>query len=176
MQIAFVPALAAVALAGCAGSRPLPDPRDPAPVKDSPVVLRVCYVDGDGAHLAVGDQVVLTTSNFGRLRIRHIPGPENQSGQWNGGEPAKVKATVLVERSAPRGNKVNTRKFVPVGRFHVRLGDAGAHAPFDFQQSKVVAVPRVDKYPDCNAEIGDDEVLVRGVEDQGRHGGTAHLR
>jgi hypothetical protein len=55
---------------GCA-VRPVVDPRNPAPARDGPVVLTVCYVDGDGAHLAVGDRVELTASKLGRLRIRH---------------------------------------------------------------------------------------------------------
>jgi hypothetical protein len=170
------PVLAAAVLVGCAASRPVPDPREPAPVKDSPVLLRVCYVDGDGAHLSVGDQVELTTSALGRLTIRHIPGPDNKDGQWNGGDSVKAKARILVERVAARGNKTNMRRFVPVGRFRVRLGENGPHAPFDFLTSKVVANPRNERYPECNAEIGDDEVLVRGVRDEDRHGGTAHLR
>src|SRR6185436_692594 len=57
---------------GCA-VRPVVDPRNPAPVRDGPVVLTVCYVDGDGAHLAVGDRIELTANKLGRLRIRHLP-------------------------------------------------------------------------------------------------------
>jgi hypothetical protein len=68
----FALASAAALAAGCA-VLPTPDPRDPGAVKDSPVVLRVCSVDGDGAHLAVGDQVELATNQLGRLRIRHLP-------------------------------------------------------------------------------------------------------
>ena len=52
---------------GCA-VRPVVDPRNPAPVRDGAVVLTVCYIDGDGAHLAVGDRVELTTNKLGRLR------------------------------------------------------------------------------------------------------------
>jgi hypothetical protein len=170
-----VTVLGAVALTGCA-VRPIPDPRDPAPVKDSPVLLRVCFVDGAGAHLSVGDQVELTTSNAGRLTIRHVPGPENKDGAWNAGQAVKVRAAVLVEMVAQRGTKQNTRRFVPVGRFSVRLGDNGPHAPFDFLTSKATANLANNRYPECNVDLGDDEVLVRGVEDESRHGGTAHLR
>jgi hypothetical protein len=168
--------LSAAALAtGCA-VRPTPDPRDPAPVKDSPWVLRVCFVDGDGAHLAVGDQVELTTNRGGRLTIRHAPGSENKSGAWNGGETAKVRDAVLVEMVTPRGNKAGTRRFVPVGRFSVRLGDSTEHARFDFLNSKATANLSNNRYPECNVDLGDDEVIVRGVDDQDRHGGNAHLR
>jgi hypothetical protein len=161
--------------AGCA-VLPNPDPRDPAPVKDGPVVMRVCSVEGDGAHLAVGDQVELATNQLGRLRIRHIPGQQNRATLWNGGEAARVKDAVLVESVAARGQKATTRRFVPVGRFNVRLGDSGAHVPFDFLTSKVTARVAEHPYPECIAEDGDDEVIVRGVEDTDRHGGMAHLR
>jgi hypothetical protein len=165
---------AAVALTGCA-VRTTPDPRDPGPVKDSAVLLRVCYVEGDGAHLAVGDQVELTTNSGGRLKIRHVPSSENKDGAWNGGDAIKVKDSVLVEMVAARGNKANTSRFVPVGRFSVRLGEAG-HVPFDFLTSKATANLANNRYPECNVELGDDEVLVRGVDDQERHGGMAHVR
>lgn len=160
--------------AGCA-VLPKPDPRDPAPVKDSPVVLRVCAVDGDGAHLAVGDQVELATNQLGRLRIRHLPSPQNQANVWNGGDAARVRDAVLVESVEAR-TKTNTRRFVPVGRFNVRLGDTRQHAAFDFLASKVTARVADHRYPECNAEVGDDEVIVRGVEDTDRHGGLAHMR
>lgn len=167
---------AATALTGCAGGRVIPDPRSPAPVKGAPVLLRVCYVDGDGAHLSVGDQIELATGNRGKLTIRQIPGPDNKDGLWNGGEAVKVRAAVLVERVAPRGNQKNTRRFVPVGRFEVALSDSAPHALFDFLASKATANLRNDRYPECNVDLGDDEVIVRGVEDQDRHGGDAHLR
>ena len=97
------------------GSRP----RNPAPTRDGPVVLRVCYVEGDGAHLAVGDQVELTTNKLGRLRIRHLP--QNANGPaWNGGDDAAVRDAVLVEQIMPSGEAKNTRRFVPVGRFSVQ--------------------------------------------------------
>jgi len=171
----LAPAVAAAVLAGCATSLPVPDPREP-PVDNSPVVLRVCFVDGDGAHLSVGDQVELTTSSSGALTIRHLRGPGNQGGLWNDGAAIAVSSTMLVERVAPRNNKTNTRRFVPVGRFPVRLADDNAHALFDFQASKVVGNLRSDRFPECNAAIGDDNVLVRGVRDLDRHGGTADLR
>jgi hypothetical protein len=174
-KTALAAGVAAVALTGCA-VRPKPDPRDPAPVKDSPVLLRVCYVDGDGAHLAVGDQVELTTTNFGRLTIRHVPGPDSRDPAWNGGAPIKVRTAVLVEMVAPRGNKVNTRRFVPVGRFAVRLGEDARHTAFDFSTSKATANLSNNRFPECNVELGDDEVIVRGVGDEDRHGGSAHVR
>jgi hypothetical protein len=31
-------------------------------------------------------------------------------------------------------------------------------------------------YPECVADVGDDEVIVRGVEDSDLHGGVVHLR
>jgi hypothetical protein len=160
-------------LTACA-VRPLPDPRSPAPVRDTPVLLRVCYVDGDGAHLAVGDQVELTTNNLGRLRIRHVPTAGNAQGAWNGGDAAAVKDAVLVELVDTR-NKANTRRFVPVGRFGVRLAEI-PHARFDFLASKATANLANDRFPECNVELGADEVLIRGVEDDERHGGHAILR
>jgi hypothetical protein len=170
------PAIAAAVLGGCATSLPVPDPRDPAPVQDGPVVMRVCFVDGDGAHLSVGDQIELTTSSRGQLTIRHIRGPGNQGELWNGGEPVAVKAAILAERVAPRGNSRNVRRFVPVGQFSVPIGNDEPHELFDFQASKVVGNLRSDRFPECNAAIGDDNVIVRGVADKDRHGGSADLR
>lgn len=168
--------IAAVALtAGCAGVRPIPDPRDPAPVRDSPELLRVCVVNGDGAHLAVGDQVEITTSQAGRLTIRHLPGPNNRDGAWNDGKAIGVRAAVLVQRVSPRDNQKNTRRFVPVGRFKVRIGGI-AHAPFDFSTSKATANLTNNSFPECNVDLGTDEVLIRGVRDAGRHGGDVVLR
>jgi hypothetical protein len=166
---------AAVLATGCA-VKPTPDPRNPAPVEGSPWLLRVCFVEGDGAHLAVGDQVELTTNNGGRLTIRHVPARGNPSGAWNAGETAKVRDGVLVEMVAPRGNKTAVRRFVPVGRFAVRLGDTAEHARFDFLTSKATSNLEVPELPDCRAALGDDEVIIRGVEDEERHGGSAHLR
>ena len=167
---------AGVALAAGCAVLPKPDPRDPAPVKDSPVVLRVCSVDGDGAHLAVGDQVELATNQLGRLRIRHLPSQQNQGIVWNGGDDARVRDAVLVETVDARSQRANTRRFVPVGRFNVRLGDSREHAAFDFLTSKVTARVAEHRYPECIADVGDDEVIVRGVEDTDRHGGVAHMR
>jgi len=161
--------------AGCA-VMPTPDPRDPGPVKDSPVVLRVCSVDDDGAHVSVGDQVELATNRLGRLRIRHLPRPENQARAWNGGEPVRVRDAVLVETIDPRGQRANTRRFVPVGRFPVRVGDAREHLDFDFLASKVTTRVERHEYPECVADVGDDEIIVRGVEDRDLHGGVVHLR
>ena len=166
---------AAAFLTGCA-TRPVPDPRDPGVVRGTPVLLRVCFVDGDGAHLAVGDQVELSTSSLGRLRIRHVPGPNSQNVLWNGGDDVRVRSAVLVEMSAPRGQKVNTRRFVPVGRFAVGLGDGRPHAKFDFLTSKATENLSNSRFPECNVSLGDDEVIIRGVEDEDRHGGIAHLR
>lgn len=171
----LVVAAAAAAAAGCA-VRPVPDPRAPGAVRDAAVVLRVCYVEGDGAHLAVGDQVELTTNQLGRLRIRHLPGADNRDGVWNGGDDVRVRSAVLVERLDARGAKTNVRAFVPVGRFSVGLGDARPHAKFDFLESKATANLSNNKFPECNVDLGDDEVLVRGVTDDERHGGGAHLR
>jgi hypothetical protein len=143
-------------------------------VRDAPVVLRVCYVDGDGAHLAVGDQVELTTNSFGRLRIRHLPANGNANA-WNGGEDAAVKKAVLVEQVGGPNASKNTRRFVPVGRFNVRLSDS-AHARFDFLTSKAVANLTNNRYPECNVDLGADELIIRGVEDDERHGGHSALR
>jgi hypothetical protein len=165
-------ALAAVALAGCAAGRVTPDPRSPAPTKDTRVLLRVCRVDGDGAHLSVGDQVELATGSRGKLTIRQIPGPNNKDGLWNGGETVKVRSALLVEMVA---NQRTTSRFVPVGRFPVRLTDSAEHEQFDFLASKVTANQRSDQFPECNVDVGDDEVIVRGVGDRDRHGGQAHL-
>jgi hypothetical protein len=167
---------AAVALmAGCAGVRPIPDPREPAPVRDSPELLRVCVVNGDGAHLVVGDQVEVTTNQGGRLTIRHLPAPNNRDRAWNGGEAIKVRAAVLVEMVTPRDGQNNTRRFVPVGRFTVRAGGV-EHAPFDFSTSKATANLTNNRFPECNVDLGADEVLIRGVKDAGRHGGDVVLR
>lgn len=160
--------------AGCA-VKPTVDPRNPGPVRNGPVTLRVCIVRGDGAHLMVGDQVQLLTNRLGRLRIRHLPGPRNQQ-VWNNGEDVRVKDAILVERVDP-GNQRNTRRFVPVGRFKVELADArGVHERFDFLASKTTEPTREHPFPECIADVGDDEVLIRGVEDNDRHGGTAILR
>ncbi len=167
---------AAVALmSGCAGVRPIPDPRDPAPVRDSPELLRVCVVNGDGAHLAVGDQVEITTNQGGRLSIRHLPGPNNRDSAWNDGKTISVRAAVLVQMVSPRDNQKNTRRFVPVGRFKVRVGGV-EHAPFDFSTSKATANLTNNRFPECNVDLGADEVLIRGVKDAGRHGGDVVLR
>jgi hypothetical protein len=166
--------LCTAALAGCA-VRPVPDPRDPAPVRDSPWLLRVCLVEGDGAHLAVGDQVEITTNGLGRLRIRHLPARGNQTPAWNGGEDVAIRSAVLVERVDNR-TPAATRRFVPVGRFKVRLTEHGEHARFDFLTSKVTMASTNDTYPECRAVVGDDEVLIRGVEEHDRHGGDVHLR
>jgi hypothetical protein len=167
---------AAAFMSGCA-VRPIPDPRAPGVVEGEPVLLRVCFVDGDGAHLAVGDQVELSTGGLGNgLRIRHILGPGNQNPVWNGGEAVKVRSAVLVEMVTPRGESKNTRRFVPVGRFTVRLGDDSTHAEFDFLASKAVANLSNNRFPECNVQLGDDEVIVRGVDDGSRHGGDASLR
>jgi len=152
--------------AGCA-VRPVVDPRNPAPVRDGPVVLTVCYVDGDGAHLAVGDRVELTANKLGRLQIRHLPAGNRPA--WNGGDDAGVKDDVLVEQVMPRGESKNTRRFVPVGRFKVQLPDS-SHVKFDFLASKLVA-----GQTGCSVPLGSDVVMIRGVEDQARHGGHAIL-
>jgi hypothetical protein len=130
-------------------------------------VLTVCYVDGDGAHLAVGDRVELTTNKLGRLRIRHLPA--NNRPAWNGGDDAGVRDAVLVEQIMPGGEAKNTRRFVPVGRFSVQLPDS-SHVKFDFLASKLVA-----NQTGCNVPLGTDVVIIRGVEDQARHGGHATL-
>lgn len=167
--------------------RPVPDPRSPGVVRDGPVTLRVCIVNGDGAHLAVGDQVELDTNRLGRLRIRHIPGRNNQGGAWNDGDDVRVSSDVLVERVAgqsqpsqrnqqARANQQRVRRFVPVGRFPVRLETSGDHARFDFVVSSTTMPTREHPFPECIADVGDDEVLIRGVEDDDRHGGHAILR
>jgi hypothetical protein len=171
MQLAAA-GLMTVVLAGCA-VRPIPDPRSPASVRDAPVVLRVCYVDGGGAHLAVGDQVELATSSLGRLRIRHLPA--NNGPAWNAGEDVAVKDAVLVEQVGQRPDSKNLRRFVPVGRFAVQIPD-GSHTRFDFLASKAVANLANNRFSECNVPLGADEVLIRGVEDEARHGGHAILR
>ena len=155
---------------GCA-VRPVVDPRNPVPARDGPVVLTVCYVDGDGAHLAVGDGVELTASKLGRLRIRHLPA--NNGPAWNGGDDTGVRDAVLVEQIMPGRESRNTRRFVPVGRFSVQLPDS-SHVKFDFLASKAVAM-NGSAIPGCNLPLGADVVLIRGVEDQARHGGHAIL-
>lgn len=168
--------LLALLAAGCA-VRPVPDPRNPGALGAGVVTMRVCFVDGDGAHVAVGDQIQFITNKLGRLRIRHIPGPNNREGAWNGGEDVKVKSAVLVEQTVVRDAKRNPRRFVPVGRFPVRVHDGrNEHAPFDFLASKTTTATRNHAFPECNADVGDDEVLIRGVKDNGRHGGTIILR
>ena len=152
---------------GCA-VRPVVDPRNPAPVRDGPVVLTVCYVDGDGAHLAVGDRIELTANKGGRLSIRHLPA-ENRPA-WNGGDAAGVKDAVLVEQVMPRGESKNTRRFVPVGRFSVQLPTSSHQVKFDFLASKLVA-----GQTGCKSPLGADVVMIRGVDDQARHGGHAIL-
>jgi len=153
--------------AGCA-VRPVVDPRNPAPVRDGPVVLTVCNIDGDGAHLAVGDRVELTTNKLGRLRIRHMPANAN-TPVWNGGDDAAVRDAVLVEQIMPQGEAKNSRRFVPVGQFSVQLPDS-AHVKFDFLASKLVG-----NLTGCNVPIGTDVFIIRGVEDRARHGGHATL-
>ena len=152
---------------GCA-VRPVVDPRNPAPVRDGPVVLRVCFIEGDGAHLAVGDRVELTTSGLGRLRIRHLPANANTPA-WNGGDDAAVRDAILVEQIRQGGEANNTRRFVPVGRFSVQLPDS-SHVKFDFLASKLVA-----NQTGCSVPLGSDVVMIRGAEDQARHGGHAIL-
>jgi len=165
---------AATFVTGCA-VLPKPDPRAPGPVRDSPPqLLRVCSVGGDGAHLVVGDQVELSTSKMGRLRIRHLPSQGN-SNVWNGGEAVAVKDAVLVELVA---GKQGARRFVPVGRFDVRVPNQGdaAHAQFDFVTSKATTNLSNNRFPECNVDLGADEVLIRGVHDEDRHDGDAVLR
>ncbi len=158
---------------GCA-VRPVVDPRNPAPTRDDPVVLRVCYVEDDGAHLTVGDQVELTTNRLGRLRIRHLPANANAPA-WNGGDDTAVRDAVLVEQVMQGGEGKNTRRFVPVGRFAVELPDS-SHERFDFLASKAVANLSGSRFPECNVPLGADEVIIRGVEDGARHGGHDVLR
>lgn len=167
---------AAFITTGCAVA-PKPDPRSPGMVRDTPVLLTVCYVEGDDTHLSVGDRVEFDTSRLGRLRIRHLPGPNNQGGAWNGGDDVRVKSAVLVEMIDPRGNKTNTRRFVPVGRFKVAVGEHSSRVPFDFLASKTTDHLTVEGFPQCDADIGDDEVLVRGGgDDDDRHGGHVIMR
>ncbi|HEX9876000.1 MAG TPA: hypothetical protein VGC50_05040 [Gammaproteobacteria bacterium] len=167
----------AVLMTACA-VRPVADPRNPGMPRDVPVTLRVCIVDGDGAHLSVGDQVEFSTDRIGGLRIRHVPGQGNQSGAWNGGDDVTVRTAVLVELVEPQAGKINTQRFVPVGRFPVRVtGGGDEHVRFDFLVSKTIVPTRNHPFSECNADVGDDEVLIRGVEDDSeRHGGTAILR
>jgi hypothetical protein len=152
---------------GCA-VRPVVDPRNPAPARDGPVVLRVCYVEDGGAHLVVGDRVELTANKLGRLRIRHRPANANTPA-WNGGDDIAVRDAVLVEQIMPGGAAKNTRRFVPVGRFSVQVPDS-SHVKFDFLASKAVA-----NLEACGVPLGTDTVIIRGVADQARHGGHAIL-
>jgi hypothetical protein len=172
VRFSFVLLTAAVLATGCATLKP--DPRNPAPVKDSPQLLRVCYVVGDSAHLVVGDQVELSTSDLGRLRIRHIPG-EGNNKVWNAGEDVAVKGAILVE-TVP--GKQGARRFVPVGRFSVRVADQGdaVHEKFDFATSHATANLQGSRFPECNVALGADEVIIRGVKDHDRHDGDAVLR
>jgi hypothetical protein len=169
----FLLLAAAAVVTGCA-VLPKPDPRNPAPVKDSPQLLRVCYVVGDGAHLVVGDQIELSTNRFGRLHIRHLPGPDNPN-VWNDGEAVAVKKAVLVETVA---GKQGARRFVPVGRFSVRVPDQGdaVHDKFDFLASKATANLSNNRFPECNVPLGADEVIIRGVADRDRNDGDAVMR
>jgi len=82
---------------------------------------------------------------------------------------------VLVQMISPRNNQKNTRWFVPVGRFRVHVGGV-EHAPFDFSTSKATANLANNRFPECNVDLGADEVLIRGVKDAGRHGGDVVLR
>jgi hypothetical protein len=157
-------------------------------VRDGPVTLRVCIVEGDAAHLAIGDRVELATSRLGRLRIRHLPGPGNDV-VWNDGEDVRVNSAVLVERVDPGSvptasaqrqqaagqTQAGARRFVPVGRFSVRTDDA-EHARFDFLVGQTTMPTRDHEYPECIADVGDDEVIIRGVEVHERHGGHVILR
>lgn len=161
---------------GCA-VRPTPDPRNPGPVRDGPVRMRVCVVEGDGAHASVGDQVEFLTNRLGRLRIRHIPLRGGTNEAWNGGDDVRIDSAVLVEVVTSDRNQSTARRFVPVGRFPVRVGGArGEHARFDFLVSKTTTPTREHQFPECIADVGDDEVLIRGVTDDDRHGGTVILR
>jgi len=170
---------------GCA-VRLVQDPRLPGAVKDAPVLLTVCSIEEDGyepdqgqgqapppAHLSVGDQVELSNSRLGRLRIRHVP--DGGRPAWNGGDDARVRSRMLVERVDPRGDKRDTRRFVPVGRFKVDVA-SGEHQDFDFLASKVTVATPEHPIPRCRVEVGDDEVIIRGVGDgAARHNGRAHL-
>jgi hypothetical protein len=160
-----------LALAGCA-VRPTPDPRNPGMVRNGPALFRVCIVEGEGTHLAVGDLVELATSRSGRLRVRHLPGDGNQMEPWNGGDSARVRSAVLVERID--SDRQTARRFVPVGRFDVAVH--GQSGRFDFLASRVTEAMQNDRYPSCNVDVGDDELVIRGVEHEGRrHDGIAHL-
>jgi hypothetical protein len=172
LRFSLILLAAAVFVTGC-GKALQPDPRNPAPVEDSPQLLRVCYVVGGAAHLVVGDQVELST-NGGRLRIRHIPG-EGNNNVWNAGEAVGVKAAILVE-TVP--GKHCARRFVPVGRFSVRVPDQGdaVHEPFDFSTSHATLNLQGSRFPECNVALGTDEVIIRGVKDHDRHDGDAVLR
>jgi len=171
-RFSFLLLTAAIFAAGCATVQP--DPRNPAPVKDSPQLLRVCYVVGGAAHLVVGDQVELSTSGQGGLLIRHIPGEGNKN-VWNGGGAVAVKGAILVE-AVP--GKQGARRFVPVGRFSVQVPDQGdaVHEKFDFSTSHATANLQGSRFPECNVALGADEVIIRGVKDHGRHDGDAVLR
>jgi hypothetical protein len=162
---------ALLALASCA-VRPTPDPRNPGMVRNGPALYRVCLVEGEGTHLAVGDLVELATSRLGRLRVRHIPGDGNQMEPWNGGDSARVRSAVLVERID--ADQQTARQFIPVGRFDVVVH--GQSGRFDFLTSRVTEAMRNDSYPSCNVDVGDNELVIRGVEHESRrHDGIGHL-
>ena len=184
----LIPLMLGLLLVSACAVKPTRDPRNPADVRNGPVLLRVCYIDGDSVHLAVGDQVELATSRLGRLRIRHLPADGSPREAWNGGDDVRVRSAILVERvdsrtdsgansrGDSRANRTVARRFVPVGRFAVRVDEPGGHARFDFLASKATANLTNERYPECNVDLGDDEMLIRGVEDEERHGGTAHMR
>jgi hypothetical protein len=174
LKALFVTGLAAI-LCACA-TQPIPDPRAPGEQRDRPVTLTVCFIEDGNAHAAVGDQVELSNSRLGRLRIRHIPGPNNDRGAWNDGDTAKVRSAILVERRDPRDNRQDMRRFVPVGRFRVEVEGLPRHERFDFLASRATEQLEGHDDPRCNVSLGDDEVLIRGVEDDARHGGVIHLR
>ena len=148
------------------------DPGTPALGRAGAVVLCFFHLECDGAHLAVGDRVELTTSKLGRLRIRHMPANANTPA-WNGGDTTAVRDAVLVEQIRQGGEANNTRRFVPVGRFGVQLPDS-SHVKFDFLATKAVATGG-GPIPGCNVPLGTDAVMIRGAEDQARHGGHAIL-
>lgn len=184
---AALAAAAGVLLMTACAVRPVPDPRNPGVIEDRPVTMRVCIVEGDGAHADVGDQVEFLTSRTGRLRIRHIAGPNNERGEWNDGEPIRVDAKVLVERvaataagqSARQRNQQDgqtLRRIVPVGRFLVRIGEPPQHEPFDFRASKTTTPMREHEFDECVADVGDDEIIIRGVRHDDRHGGRIIIR
>ena len=56
------------------------------------------------------------------------------------------------------------------------LGNAREPAAFDVLASKVTARVAEHMFRECIADVGDDEVIVRGVDDSDLHGGVAHLR